>query len=299
MAELAVQTKPPMIRRYKPGTVYPVLPNHKVVLHSMGFTVGKVINVGNYGHVCEAKKDRLNIAVKILDCEELGKIKQRYVHYDLPRELKALQKLKHKYIIYTYKPILLDSIFYLFMEKAEGGDLFDMLWEHTQGLSEARAKTLYLGVAKALQYIHQMGFAHRDIKCENVLLVDSNKTIAKLTDFGAATACYEPRTGRRRLCVDSIGTAGYAAPEILLGQPYDAMKSDVFALGVVLYRMVNYHLPFSNNEIKQFNKSGHLKLKFIKHGLSNAIKDLISKQLEARHRNRIKMNQVVTHPWFK
>ena len=288
----------------KPGTQYPIPMSHKNALEAVGFSVGKVINAGSYGYVCDAKKfkpddkeQQEEIAVKIL---ELDKKSDKYVHHFLPKELKAIESLKHQSIIITYNITLKDNTLYIFMEKALGGDLLNMLEDNRNGIPEAKSKSLYRGVAKALKYIHEKGFAHRDVKCENILLVDRWRTVAKLTDFGASTACYEPQSGRRLLSDTYTGTRNYTAPEIYKKCPYDAMKSDVFSLGVVLYMMVNNEIPFTDKQIIQSSRNGTpLKLRFKNTSLSKDLVDLIDKQLCADVSKRPTMAKVVEHKWLK
>ena len=69
----------------------------------------------------------------------------------------------------------------IFMELAEGGDLCDMLAEEKGWLDEYRVSTFYRQFGDALRYMHALGFVHRDIKLENVLLVDKARTVTKLS----------------------------------------------------------------------------------------------------------------------
>ena len=90
--------------------------------------------------------------------------------------------------------------------------------------------------------MHGKGFAHRDLKLENILL-DSNYNI-KLIDFGFATQLVNPGNGSPNL-TQTVGTVGYAAPEIHLMVPYKGREVDIFALGVILFIMATGHPPFN------------------------------------------------------
>jgi len=143
-----------------------------------------------------------------------------------------------------------------------------------------------------------MGVAHRDIKCENVLL-NRQRNIAKLADFGFSRTCFDNSTGRRLLSDTYCGSAAYVAPEVLKAEPYNAMISDVWSLGVVLFVLLNNRLPFSDsNLIKMLQKQLHKKYEFKYNSLSDKAKDLIGKQLEPNIQTRYTMVQVLAHPWL-
>ena len=96
---------------------------------------------------------------------------------------------------------------------------------------------------------------HRDLKCENLLLDNSN--LIKVTDFGFARQ-FEAGDLSKTFC----GSAAYAAPEILQGQPYHLPLHDVWAMGIILYIMVSYYNP-GNEVIKLFSYSTQLRTKFM------------------------------------
>ena len=81
---------------------------------------------------------------------------------------------------------------------------------------------------------------HRDLKIENILLTSLHEPHIKLADFGFAT-----RISPDQLLTTRIGSIEYMAPEIILSQPYDGSKSDIWALGVILFAMLFGELPFN------------------------------------------------------
>ena len=285
----------------KLGQQYPLRAKHKTALEASGVTVGKVINSGKYGHVCEATitlaEEKTEVAVKIVELEQTS---DQYVQHFLPQELEAMRSLEHPFIVCVHKIWSKDKTIYVFMEKALGGDLIDMLETLPEGIPEDRAKQLYKGVVSALQYIHDKGFAHRDIKCENVLLMDKERTIAKLTDFGFSTFIKVPTTGQRVLSKTNCGTPYYSPPEIYNHEPYDATKMDIFSLGVVLYAMVNNEMPFTDialiNSAKDSEKK--LDLTFKNKNLSKNLVELIENQLRGEPKQRPSIAQVFNHAWL-
>jgi eukaryotic-like serine/threonine-protein kinase len=127
---------------------------------------------------------------------------------------------------------------YMVMEWVEGRLLRQLLNE--QKLSPERAVKIVLGIARALDYIHRHGVVHRDLKPENVM-IDAEDNI-KLIDFGIAA-----NAGARRLTFAKLsatmGTPDYISPEQVKGKRGDA-RSDLYALGVMLYEMLAGRAPF-------------------------------------------------------
>jgi serine/threonine-protein kinase len=128
---------------------------------------------------------------------------------------------------------------YMVMEWFEGRLLRQLLNEERR-LAPGRALKIALGIAHALDYIHGHGIVHSDLKPEHIM-VDAADNI-KLIDFGVASDL-----GARRLTFanlsQSMGTPDYISPEQVKGKRGDA-RSDIYALGVMLYEMVTGQLPF-------------------------------------------------------
>ncbi|MBV9612387.1 MAG: serine/threonine protein kinase [Acidobacteriaceae bacterium] len=128
---------------------------------------------------------------------------------------------------------------YMAMEWVDGRLLRNILKELGKLPSE-RAVRIALGVSDALEYIHSHGIVHRDLKPENIMVGDNDRV--KLIDFGIAG-----QEGARRLTFAKLsqlmGTPDYISPEQVKGKRGDA-RSDIYALGVMLYEMLTGKVPF-------------------------------------------------------
>ena len=150
-----------------------------------------------------------------------------------------------------------------------------------------------------LQYLHEMEIAHRDIKCENVLIT-SNYNV-KLTDFGFARYMIDSH-GKRVLSDTYCGSLSYAAPEILRGYPYNPKLSDIWALGVILYIMLNKSMPFDEENLKrlyelQISRKWKFRSKVID-SLTDRVKKLVDNLLEPDVSKRPHTNQIVQSEWI-
>ena len=131
---------------------------------------------------------------------------------------------------------------YMVMEWVEGRLLRKILDEEHK-LPPDRVVRLMLRVLDALGYIHSRGVAHRDLKPENIM-VDENDAI-KLIDFGIAASSSSRRLTFAKLS-QTMGTPDYISPEQVRGKRGDA-RSDLYALGVMLYEMLTGQVPFSGD----------------------------------------------------
>ena len=130
---------------------------------------------------------------------------------------------------------------YIVMELIEGGSLADELNQRAKSatpLTLTDTANILNQVGAALGYAHQHGVIHRDVKPSNVMRDTTGRFI--LTDFGLAKVTTGPSVTASGM---SIGTPDYMSPEQVMGEPVDA-RSDLYALGVILFKLVTGQLPF-------------------------------------------------------
>lgn len=104
-------------------------------------------------------------------------------------------------------------------------------------LDEEEAKPVIYKLASAIQYLHNQNIVHRDIKLENILIIEENEP--KLIDFGFSLRL---KTKKIR---DYCGTPAYIAPEILKKRPFRPKPTDIWAFGVLCFKLVAGYFPFS------------------------------------------------------
>lgn len=127
-----------------------------------------------------------------------------------------MRLVQHPNVVRLFEVIDTPTTLYLVMELAEGGDLFDYIIRHEGGVAEDTAKRHFAQIVRAVAYCHQLHVVHRDLKPENVVFFPQQGAV-KLTDFGFSNL-FQPG----RMLATSCGSLAYSAPEILLGEEYDA-----------------------------------------------------------------------------
>ena len=157
------------------------------------------------------------------------------------REAQAAARLNHHGIVSVYDSGTDGDTPYIVMQYIEGRTLADFLGSG-KTLPPKQATTIGKEIAEALGAAHAEGVIHRDIKPANVMITREGKVL--VMDFGIARLISGPETAPQTSAV--LGTASYLSPEQAQGQPVDA-RSDIYALGVVLYEMLTGRPPFTGD----------------------------------------------------
>jgi serine/threonine-protein kinase len=157
------------------------------------------------------------------------------------QEITVTAGLQHPHILQLYDSGSVDGVLYYVMPYVEGESLRDKLDREKQ-LSVEEAIDIARGVASALTYAHKHGVIHRDIKPANILLVDDQPVVA---DFGIALAVTAAGGTRLTETGLSLGTPHYMSPEQAMGDREVDARSDVYALGCVVYEMLAGEPPYT------------------------------------------------------
>jgi Tol biopolymer transport system component len=157
-------------------------------------------------------------------------------------EIKTTANLQHPHILPLHDSGEVNGTVFYVMPFVEGESLRDRLTREKQ-LPVADAMRIASEVASALDYAHRHGVIHRDIKPENILLHDGR---AQVADFGIALAVSRSEGGSRMTETGmSLGTPHYMSPEQAMGEPTLDARTDLYALGCVLYELLTGEPPFT------------------------------------------------------
>lgn len=201
------------------------------------YEIQELIGVGGMATVYKANdiKNNRTVAIKILKDEfsQNGEFIRRFKN-----ESKAIAVLSHPNIVKVYDVSFGDVMQYIVMEYIDGITLKEYLDQQENCIEWKMAVYFTSQILKAMQHAHEKGIVHRDVKPQNMMLLQDG-TI-KVTDFGIARFS---NTETRTMTDKAIGSVHYIAPEQARGDRTDG-KSDVYSIGVMLYEMLTGQLPF-------------------------------------------------------
>ncbi|KAL7007038.1 GTP-binding protein gtr1 [Cystobasidiomycetes sp. EMM_F5] len=205
-----------------------------------------------------------SVAIKMISRSHVKKNDRMRI--SILREVEVLKHIRHPSLVRLIESF--DSLFHtcLVLEYSSGGELFELIANHHEQMSEALVRRIFGEVADVLGWMHSIGLVHRDIKLENLILTsrpfqglsdtfsavypqsdnmpDIPSPFVKLTDFGLSRFIDPASPYLETRC----GSEEYAAPELIMGKRYDGRQTDAWALGVVLYSLIVGHLPFSEGQ---------------------------------------------------
>ncbi|XP_068567721.1 SNF related kinase b [Cebidichthys violaceus] len=256
-------------------------------LYHLGRTLGR----GHFAVVKLARhvNTRQLVAVKMIDKTKLDVMAASH----LLQEVRCMRLVQHPNVVRLYEVIDTPTTLYLVMELAEGGDLYDYILRHEGGVAEGNAKRHFAQIVRAVAYCHQLHVVHRDLKPENVVFFPQQGAV-KLTDFGFSNL-FQPGT----MLATSCGSLAYSAPEILLGEEYDAPAVDIWSLGVILYMLVCGAPPFQEtNDSETLVMILDCRYRVPEH-VSDNCRDLISRMLQKDPSGRASLEEIEAHGWLQ
>ena len=201
------------------------------------YQIVEKIGEGGMGEVFRGVDINLDrdVAIKVMRTElaRRPEILQRF-----RKEAVVLAKLNHSNIATLYNFVHDGNNYYMVMEFAPGQTLDVLIADCVGGLPWQYALELFMDALRAIDHAHKQGIIHRDIKPANMMV--SERDTLKVLDFGIARVLGESGFTKAGIVV---GTTKYMSPEQILGRSIDT-RSDIYALGIVLYKMLTGHVPF-------------------------------------------------------
>ncbi|XP_028837938.1 SNF-related serine/threonine-protein kinase isoform X1 [Denticeps clupeoides] len=229
------------------------------------------------------------VAVKVIDKTKLDSVATGHLF----QEVRCMKLVQHPNIVRLYEVIDTQTKLYLILELGDGGDMFDYIMKHEEGLNEDLAKKYFAQIVHAISYCHRLHVVHRDLKPENVVFFEK-QGLVKLTDFGFSNK-FQP--GKK--LTTSCGSLAYSAPEILLGDEYDAPAVDIWSLGVILFMLVCGQPPFQEaNDSETLTMIMDCKYSVPAH-VSGDCKRLIDRMLQRDPKHRASLEEIENHAWLQ
>ncbi|KAL9098467.1 MAG: hypothetical protein Q9163_005875 [Psora crenata] len=225
----------------------------RVVLAASEETDGKA-GQDSFDAEISKKRDSL-VAIKICNHGPAGGADERKVEVSIRREVEILKVIHHPSLVHLIAVSESDRRTLLVLNYCAGGDLFELASSKLELLTSQLVRRVFAELVAAVRHLHLQYIVHRDIKLENILVNVQHEEITRtknwetypspvitLTDLGLGK--WIPKPPESPLLSRRCGSEDYAAPEVLIGQEYDGRSTDAWALGVVLYSLMEGRMPF-------------------------------------------------------
>ena len=254
-------------------------PGARRVLEAAHYSFIQTLGRGEYGVVVLAVKDHQKIAVKVTT-----------LFKSFQAEVAILTHLQdHPNVIPYHGCWSKKTIHCIDFDYIPGHTMLDLLM--VSPFSETQAHSFFRQLISGISHAHERGIAHRDLKAENVMISSDGRLF--IIDWGMSFF-WHPAEALSQTC----GSPDYAAPEVYQKASYIGPELDIWALGVTLYAMVTSAFPFSGNtplEIAYRICKGL----YAEPTGSDELRDLIAKMLTVSRADRIDLQGIQQHPWFR
>ena len=264
---------------------------------SLNYKVLQQLGEGSFGKafLCEKDSDGSLCVIKQILIEGMNEKEKA----DVLNESNILAKLDHPNIIKFYdvfeskKPKHMINIV---TEYADGGDLSEKIKERKNkngNFTESEILDYFTQICLAIRHIHEKKIIHRDLKSGNIFLMKNG--FVKLGDFGIAKNFQRTIDKAKTM----VGTPYYLSPEMIESKPYDS-KSDIWSLGVLLYEMMTFKMPFNANSLAsliiKITRGNYIPPPVI---YTKDLRELVSKCLTLDPKNRPTIKEILGMPFIK
>ncbi|XP_018016374.1 serine/threonine-protein kinase PLK4 [Hyalella azteca] len=253
------------------------------------YNVHEKIGVGGFASVYHATCSRTgwNVAIKQISKEQ---ILERGLNERVRQEVSIHRTLDHPSILKLYTFFEDARFVYLVLELCTGGELQKAL--KGKPLPEEQCVRYVRQVVAGMLYLHSLSIMHRDLTLSNLLLAADGSL--RIADFGLATQLTRPDDRHTTMC----GTPNYMSPEVATRSSH-GLESDVWSLGVMVYTMMVGRPPFHTHAVRATITRALLEQCDIPSHLSSECRDLISRCLQKNFRERIKLRDILHHPFLR
>ncbi|XP_065863189.1 CBL-interacting serine/threonine-protein kinase 7-like [Euphorbia lathyris] len=255
------------------------------------YELGRMLGRGSFAKVYAARTlaDNKLVAIKIIDKLRMDSIME-------PRiicEISAMRRLQHHpNVLKIYEVMATKTKIYLVMELALGGELFSKVLQRGK-LPESKARRYFQQLCSALQFCHQNGVAHRDVKPQNLLLdADGN---LKVSDFGLSALA---EAHNWSVLQTACGTPAFTAPEVMARRGYDGGRADAWSCGVILFFLLSAKLPFDDSNMTLMYKKIQRREYQMPSPITKSAKSMINQLLDPNPNTRMSIEQLMNHSWF-
>ncbi|XP_059150606.1 serine/threonine-protein kinase Nek4-like [Physella acuta] len=261
------------------------------------YTIVKRLGVGAHGAVYLVKHTETNrlLAMKKIEVDERKKTRTKEA---VLKEASILSQLRHPHIILFHESFLdptLDNVC-IILDYCDGGNMSELIQQAAQTcrvFTERQIMQWFIQIVMAVQYIHSKHILHRDLKAENVFL--NKRNMIKLGDFGISKILENTIDVAKTV----VGTPSYLSPELCQDIPYNS-KSDIWAVGCLLYEMCVLHPPFDGKSLIS------LFINIIKAGYKpfpsdapTGIQELVRQILQKNPEDRPSASAILNMPYVK
>jgi len=213
------------------------------------YRLEKRLAIGGMGELWTGQHIQLDVhvAIKFMDPNHAGSAlaRQRF-----EREAKMVASLKSAHVVHVQDYGVEDDRPYIVMELLQGEDMSKRL-KRERRLSLAVTSTILMQIARGLRRAHEAGLIHRDLKPPNIFMArgEDEEEVVKILDFGIAKDTMEPALGEGTKTGELMGSPHFMSPEQIRGSKDIDHRSDLWSLGVILFRTVTGSLPFKGEAI--------------------------------------------------
>ena len=270
--------------------------NSSEIISINGYEIIERIGVGSYGRVYKVFKNKKYYVLKEIPLN-LSSAAEKI--NSVQNEADILSSLNNKYVVKFYESFKKNHNIYIIMEYCDNGDLCSFLNRiKKQRKSEEYfleidfVWKLFIQMSIGLYYIHSKKIIHRDIKTLNIFLTKNFD--AKIGDLGVAKILENTNHA-----MTFIGTPYYVSPEMCRNKPYNE-KSDIWALGCILYELLTFNHPFTaTNQAALFIKILNNKYNPFPPGVPEDLKNMVDFILEKDYELRPSMADIITRKSFQ